>query len=131
MLQRSARQQNKIRYHAVDAAISFFAVAWWPGGAGGAIAPPAGLKNRGATEHKGRQQLKVCNNLFSFRYVNHTMVIESAITRWNKGCETLPAPPPPPPPPPPFSPLHPPCYCIMCNYNIDAQCQSNVIDINY
>ena len=24
------------------------------GGAGGAIAPPAGLKNGGATEHKGR-----------------------------------------------------------------------------
>ena len=32
------------------------------GGRGGAIVPPAGLKNRGATEHKGRQQLKVCNN---------------------------------------------------------------------
>ena len=29
-------------------------VAWWPGGAGGANAPPAGLKNGGATEHKGR-----------------------------------------------------------------------------
>ena len=25
------------------------------GGGGGAIVPPAGLKNRGATEHKGRQ----------------------------------------------------------------------------
>ena len=55
---------------------------------------PAGLINRllgappstrGATEHKGRQKLKVCKNLFSFRYVNHTMAIESAITRWNKG----------------------------------------------
>ena len=55
-------------------------MAWWPGGAGGAIALPAGLKNKGATEHKGRQKLKVCSNLFSFRYVNHTTVIESAIT---------------------------------------------------
>ena len=32
------------------------------GGRGGQLPPPAGLKNRGATEHKGRQQLKVCNN---------------------------------------------------------------------
>ena len=33
----------------------------WRGGQGGrgAIAPPAGLKNRGATEHKGRQQLNL------------------------------------------------------------------------
>ena len=33
-----------------------------PGGRGGGNCPPAGLKNRGATEHKGHQQLKVCNN---------------------------------------------------------------------
>ena len=32
------------------------------GGRGAIVPPPAGLKNRGATEHKGRQQLKVCNN---------------------------------------------------------------------
>ena len=36
----------------------------WRGGQGGGgqLPPPAGLKNRGATEHKRRQQLKVCNN---------------------------------------------------------------------
>ena len=34
--------------------------------------PPAGLKNGGATEHKGRLKLKSCNNLFC-RYVNHSL----------------------------------------------------------
>ena len=34
-------------------------VAWWPGEAGGANAPPpAGLKNGGATEHKGRLKME-------------------------------------------------------------------------
>ena len=32
------------------------------GGPGGQLPPLRGLKNRGATEHKGRQQLTVCNN---------------------------------------------------------------------
>ena len=85
------------------------------GGGGGKLPPPPlrGLKIGGAIEHKGRQQLKVCNNLFSFRYVNHTMAIESAITRWNKGCETLPAPPPPPPPPFHPSTLHAIVLCVI------------------
>ena len=43
----------------------YVSVAWWPGGAGGAIAPPAGLKNGGATEHKGR--LKTERFYFSVR----------------------------------------------------------------
>ena len=29
------------------------------GGPGGQFPPPAGLKTRGATEHKGRQKLKI------------------------------------------------------------------------
>ena len=33
------------------------------GRGGGVIAPRVGLKNRGTTEHKGCQKLKVCSNL--------------------------------------------------------------------
>ena len=56
------------------------AVAWWPGGAGGANAPPAGLKNGGATEHMGRLKTETCNNLF-FRYVNHSLGNKKKLNR--------------------------------------------------
>ena len=60
------------------------------GAGGGANAPPAGLKNGGATEHKGRLKLKHCNNLFC-RYVNHSLgslkKVESANTCWNQGLQ--------------------------------------------